>query len=386
MDADNKFFRLLLAALLCGAAIRLPAQDSRDRRVVSATGRFVALSPAGQDATYLVVWAEDVAGRIEKLLNISLPAPRGEALYLIIGPGDGNLAAEQYYDEFGLRQKLHINGIEPADQEHLLECLSRLLLNRKTLPEQTPFWFATGVAQNLFPEARVRNMETAITEWRADRAPDFADVMSADGPDIPDFQTRAFAGQAVAALLEWLPDSARIEQFFSACAAGRTPGAADMALLAGFNSERDMEAAWDVWLASRQNIRIVGAGSPKQDADRLRALLEITPELVQLVAGRGVPGEFSPQRMINDREEDWVPALARYLDLKMESFGLGSAPETQRVIQAWREFLQALSVREEKRRWYSLRRAPKVSERELLVKLALADQLLFELGEIGPAE
>jgi len=386
VGAERNILRLVLSALLCGAAARLPAQETRDRRVVSATGRFVALSPAGQDATYLVVWAEDVVERLQKLLGMALPVPRGEALYLIVGPGEGAISAEQYYDEFGLRQKLHISGIEAADQEQVLEHLCRFLLNRQTLPEQVPFWFAAGAAQNLFPEARVRNMETAISEWRADRAPDFSDITGGDWPDTPDFRTRAFAGLAVAALLEWFPDSARTEQFLSACAAGQTPAAELAAQLTGRGSVRDLEAAWDVWLASRQNIRIVGAGSPRQDAERLRAMLEITPVMIQLVAGRKVPGEFSAQRMIAERAEDWVPAAARHLDLKLESFSLGCAPETQGVIRAWRDFLQTLSVRDEKRPWYSLRKAPAVSERELLVKLARAEQLLFELAEAASDE
>ncbi|MGD9874334.1 MAG: hypothetical protein AB7T27_08675 [Kiritimatiellia bacterium] len=378
MGAERRVFLPVLAALICGAAGLLHAQD---RKVVSATGRFAALSPSEMDATYLVVWAEDAAARLEKLLGVPFPAPRGGAVYLIIGEGDGNISVEQYYDEFGLRQKLYIRGIEQADQEFLLESLCRLLLNRKTPDLQVPFWFAAGAAQNLFPEARSRNLETAIFEWTADRAPDFADVIADFGADAPDARKRAFAGQAVAAMLEWFSGSAQLEQFFSLCASGAGPDAESIAQLAGFPSVRDLEAAWDVWLASRQRVRAVGSGSPQLDASRLRAALAVSPELVQIVTGCDAQGGFPFQRMIHERDSDWVPAVAGHLSLKLESLALGSAPETQKVIQAWRDFLQAAAAREEKRPWYSTRSDGRKSERVLRALLRRAERMLEALEQ-----
>lgn len=382
MDADRSPFTLFLAVLLWAAAAGLPAQETDSRKVVSSTGRFVALSPAEMDATYLVVWAEDVAERLENLIGLPLPVPREEAVYLIIGDGSGEISAEQYYDEFGLRQKLYIRGAAQADQEYLLECLCHLLLNRKARL-QVPFWFAAGAAQNLFPEARARNNDAALAEWTADQAPDFADITVNSGTRTPNARERAFAGQAVAAMLQWLSEPAQVEQFFALCASGSQADTAAIAQLAGFHSSRDLEAAWDVWLASRQRVRTVGTGSPQQDAARLREMLRLTPELVLLTAGQEIPEEISFQRLIRERKQVWVPLVAAHLGLKLESFALGSATETQQVIQAWRKFLSAVPAVEDERPRFFLHLPARKSDKELRSMLKRAEGMLETL-ESGP--
>ena len=254
-----------------------------------------------------------------------------------------------------LAQKLIVFNPAAADQEDVLEGLCWLLLNRYVIARQdavqrnarlgaVPDWLSAGLSQQLFPELRARNSRVVLRYWTQGDSLPLAELLNFEVLPEGRWSEKAFCGLA----FEWLASQPRPGELFGGMFARLangepvTPEWLAQALI-GKSSARDMEKAWDLWLAEQTQVKRAGAELYTEQIDALRRLLDVRPEELGVKTGEKVPPVLKLSDLIRLRKQPWIPDLAVRLSLKVKGLGIAEPAEFRELTERYGAFLDTLS-------------------------------------------
>ncbi len=336
----------------------LPTNRAAARAVVfSSSHRFAVSGCPAVQGVQIAQWAEDVEERLARF--IGMPIPPGDPMPITIRLGDdpasprGKVIRSQGYDAGLLDQKLDMINLRLADQEDLLEGLCSLLLNRAVVarqpgnsrtpePPRVPDWLAVGIAQNLFTEARQRNMRTVMTAWKNGKTHKLDEILAWEFMPDGRWDDKAEAGLFVEFILPSSLAAKRISALLARVESGEAINADFIVQhLLFMKTVADAEKARDVWLASQQDVQTeLGGISPERIASLVR-MLEIRPSDYGFSESEKIPLLCDLKDIIRHRDEKWSRQLAERMSMKMKLLAVGQAPDFQRVIAGYIGFLDA---------------------------------------------
>jgi len=389
--------RACMACIILAAA-SVSAQQTHDVPPPAATGtkvvfstsrRFVVQGLSAENAAAISQWTEEVAARLENLTGRSVPVKGHMPIELIPRNETGGVArviTAQGYVDGQVQQRLVMVNPGDLDQEDLLEGLCRLLLNRQVIALQSarqrtaelgsvPDWIAVGAAQTLYHEIRVRNSRMMLSRWKANQSFPLGAILGLQ--DLPGgrWNEKALCGLMMGWLVTWPDAHQRWGLLFERLAAGRGIDDTWLASSAAYGSARDMNKAWDVWLA-QQCVQHDWARGPVERLSDLRQALRINPDDYGIAVEQDVAVPLAPAAMIDLRKRPWVNALTTRVALKIQWLGIGQPAELQAVVRGYVMFMDALAARPSAYRGGLFGRGP--SESQLRKLLAEADAALNE--------
>ena len=370
--------------------------DGRSSPIVSASHRFSSSGLSSAGNLSLVTWADQVAGKVEGVTGWPLPFAKGEALRFSVKTDTNNtrsrIVKAQGWESGLLSQKLVIINSARTDQEDLLEGLCWLLLNRYVVNRQdgqqreehlgtVPDWLSVGIAQNLYPGLRSRNIRAVLDRWQAGEAMPVRDVFQQEY--LPDGR---WIEKAVCALaVDWLTVREQSAPLFEA-AFDRLAENKTLTAEWFIQSRRvpapqyvELEKSWDLWIARQQLLGQDWGSLSFKNLAELRTALVIRPADYGIFSN-DVPAVVSPERLIRLRDQPWVPRLAARVSLKIKSIGIGQSGDGQAVFRQFGLFFDRLAQQTASRK--GLRRLispPGLSSRELESLLADAEKALADL-------
>lgn len=336
--------------------IEVPAQTNdawRQAPVTSQNRHFIVTGMPKTVAVDIAVWAESVYRLIEEWAGS--PVPGNFPIPLIIeatvrtNDVGGFAIAEQFPTEDGfIRQRLLLVNLESLDQEDALEGLCRLLLNRWILvrqsdterlrePRSFPAWFAVGVAQNLYPDLRERNLATIESEESDGRYRAASTVAALLVVPPGRWPEKAQAGLVTA----WLFDQAPADIILSAAAQAVAVGGelSETALLriSGTASLSEFDRQWDVWMAARQQR--IRPGTDAADTATLVRILEMRTDDLGLVHHDIASGERVPvSRLIDERDQRWAREVCSSMAWQLQREVVGKNAEIRDAVQPFQAF------------------------------------------------
>ncbi len=367
---------------------RVPPPATNATKVVFSTSRrFVVQGLRAQDAAAIALWTEEVARRLESLVGRPVPVKGHMPLELVTRSETGGAArviTAQGYVDGQVQQRVVMVNPDQLDQEDLLEGLCRLLLNRHVIALQSsrqraaelgdvPDWMSVGAAQTLYHEIRVRNARLMLSRWKMNHSFPLAGILNLQTLPGGRWNEKALCGLMTGWLATWPDSSQRWGRMFDRLAAGRIIDDTWLAASAGYGSARDMNKAWDVWLA-QQCVQHDWARGPVQRLGDLRQALRINPDDYGVAVERDVAVPLVPAAMIDLRKRPWMDALTARVALKIQWLAIGQPAELQDVVRGYVSFMDALTARASAYQGGLFGRGP--SESQLRKLLAEADAAL----------
>lgn len=319
--------------------------------LVSMSQRFVFRGFDRRDGTRLAAWTEDIAARLEKRMNRSVPFTR-YGILRIEGTDDpretgGVVYVGQGVSNGNLQQRVVVTNPGQIESEALLEAMVQVLINRYVvadfypdgnLPEGSliPDWFSVGMAQGLREDLRQRNLGYVMTSWKGGTASTASQILKWQVLPPGRAPEKAFCG----VFLDWLEEAGGGAAFWPALLERHTDGAsvdgdwlADQAQDLG--SERAVNQAWDLWLADKLTSRKTLGELGFAEVAALKELLDIRLMDYGLSPVADLPPRFVPGELIEFKNEDWARSVALRLLGKLREFRVGQAPDLVAVIDQY---------------------------------------------------
>lgn len=339
---------------------RVPTNRPMDKATVFSNTRQFAVSgcPAAP-GLQIALWADDVQARLGRFVGIPIapPAPLPLVIRVLEDASieRGRVVRYQSIESGMVDQRIEMINPAKADQEDLLEGVCSLLLSRTAymragapasgLP-RIPDWFAVGVAQNLFPEARARNRAAVIASWRTKGPRPMGEILAWDR--LPDGRWEEKPEAAL--FVEWLLQPAkappRAGALLDAIAGGQLLSAETVSTnLLRMADLAEAERVRDLWMAQQQQVQSdPGTISVDRVAELVR-MLEIHPSDYAIPSSDKVPVVTDLRDMIQKRAEPWVRQLAGHVSTKAKLLSVGQPPDFQRVVEGYIAVLDGLAKR-----------------------------------------
>ena len=340
-------------------AARLPPQTNRQvRTVFSSSGKFVVTGLLPGEGAQIAGWAEACADRLRGVVGVSTePALNGileiHCVRTDSTQRDGRVARGQAWVGGELVQKLEFVNPERADQEDLLEGLCWLLFNRMAIQRQSveersrqlaeaPDWLTVGIAQNLYPESRSRNMQRMMSLWSTGESPGLAEVCSWVRMPPGRWDDKSCAGATVAWMRGLKPGLGLWESIASQLSRRRPMDASSLAKdQLNFVSIAAAEKDRDLWLM-RQRMAGLELGVVSDDRmGQLDELMSIRPENYGYTSGGTVPVAVDLKELLARRREPWAADIAGKLAVRTRMAAVGQAREFQEVCARFSDALEA---------------------------------------------
>lgn len=357
---------LLLAAGVAGAADATFLQPALPGSppATSASQRFVFRGFGRADGTLLSSWADGVTARLEKTLGIRAPFHQLEIVRCSATAQDpreiGEVRMDQDFIEGLLQQWLVVANPEVVEEEQLLESLTQLLLNRYLLDIASrrgtgkkgmslPDWFTAGMAQELKPELRQRNLEFARERNRTGAHPSMEAVVGWEVLPEGRSEEKVYCGLMVHWLADAIPGSVTWSGVLQRLVAGKPVDAdwlADKVLDVGFVG--NAEQAWQAWLAERSENRPTPAEVSFEAVAGLKKRLHMQLDDDGLAPGADVPQSVGPRELIRYRGEEWARSAARTMETGMRQVVATSGPELAEVAGAYASLLSRVAEGEKR--------------------------------------
>jgi hypothetical protein len=320
----------------------------------STSGRFIVIGPDGGANMELSIWADDFAGRVEKLLGLTMPF-ENRTFDIIVSAGTnsgpGVVNGTQQLNNGQLTQKLFIEGYTNAIREDAEEVFCRLLLNgyiaeRKPAtgekqPLSAPRWLADGIAQNLSPSARARSTKYVLEKWQNAQLATLAYFLDGvnDGP-----VDRPMAGILVTWLLTLPEKTGLFEKFFERLAGG---GAITREWLVtcvpDCESIADLNEKWENWLL-KQRLMVFRPGNASPEI-----VNQLQSELLLYRGEYGIPMKsnvferITYNELIEESSSQWIPALVQSKSASLRFLAVGHGKEFGDVVESYCRFFTALA-------------------------------------------
>ncbi|HMO03966.1 MAG TPA: hypothetical protein PKC67_02235 [Kiritimatiellia bacterium] len=339
------------------AAAEPRVASNRWPTVTSHQRNFLVADMPKRDAVEIAVWAESVRERF--MGWVGSPLPHGRAYPVVITaslraeePGGRVLRALDRASDGSLRQELTMVNPADMDQEDVLEALSWLLAHRWVVVRMAersrnvpvlPDWLTVGIAQNLYPELRVRNYGEVVAMEQAGSYHPAATVFDMRFLPPGRWPEKARAGLVVA----WLSETIGPERLLASCAervvVGLPVDVAFIQELAGLPDPRSVNMAWDVWMA-RQDRRFM-PGVQATDPEAIARVVALPAEMF----GLELPASFGrrtldAELLIQHRASLWVQRYAKAVAWRLRQEGIGQPPEIVERIRAYLVFFDALAA------------------------------------------
>lgn len=380
------FLAFCAMALSTGAETGLPERPAF-RTLTSHSRRFVVSSTNSADNLRWATWAENVTDKIAVWIGATPPF-RIEFPFRISLYGDeewnwGEIVPERDVLYGQLVQRLVLINPDLLNEELLLETMVELLLERyayayRDAPHRAdaipavPAWMSVGLAQNLDPSWRARNVRIVLDRWLDNRSISMAEVFELEElPPGVSFE-KAASGLAVDWLNTHIRDPGLYRAMLREVAAGGSPSQEWLvSVLPGYDSAREMEQDWDLWIARHMRVRSPTLGISARDLSELRALRTVRLD------PRG--DERSLHLPIRDLiyywGEVWVPPMALRMAWQARSLSIGQAEDYRNVALMYAQFFDALQ--RSRPRW----RPARAYQRKLEQLLKQADAALAGLEQ-----
>lgn len=368
MNAPSRRMPRTAVRWAVAALASLPVHAATNQQPVAPVARtpitshqrhFIVTDMPKNDAVQIAVWAESVRDR---LIEWSGSEPPLDRVYpLVIGaalrtnePNGRVLRAQRFNDDGFLQQELTFVNPGAMDQEDALESLTALLLNRwiharqskderRARPGVFPDWFAVGVAQNLYPELRVRNQRELAARERGVSL--FSPLSVTNRFHLPPgrWPEKAHAGMVVA----WLADSAGAASLVAHAAdrlaAGALLDADFMRSVSREPDERSISMAWDLWVAKQD--RRLAPGENATDHQELARILSLPAVEFGLVMPPGMPDSaLTVSLLIDERDQEWVHRYSRAVAWRLRQEAIGKTPQLASMAGRFAEFFDALAL------------------------------------------
>jgi hypothetical protein len=379
-----------LSVAVAADSLELPRSGT-----VSRTQRFVATRRPDGNTLQMIVWMEDVAEMVAEFIGQPLFFRKHEPVRVLFREEPdqpaGAVLAVQDFSEGLLQQRLVLVNETRLDQEDLLNAFVWLLMNRCVIERQSraqrlahrgafPAWVGVGVAQNLYPVVRQRNDRSLYRAWLEGQDVNplrlEAITMAADATGYE----KALAGSMVAWMMSRPGGGQRLAQLADEYRDGERSPSWNWWQWLGFEDERAMVEAWDLWIGSRGQLISGRTQADRGDLDALDQALTLAPGMVVVLTGYELESAPTLEDLIHRRSEPWVPGVARFLLMQVETVGMGKPALFREVVERYAVFLRAVieGVGGAKERW---------SEAALLRLLFEAQQAETVLRErLGNAE
>jgi len=330
---------------------------TRPTPVTSHQRNFIVTGMSGRDALSIAVWAEKTKEQFESLVGERIPSRR---MYPVIISAEVDTDArrgwsrgiQQITGEGNLRQELILMNPAMIDQEDVLEHLCGLFLDRwiadrmkkqkeSSIPEM-PDWLAVGLAQQLYPGLRARNLQEILAMISAGKpAPSAAAILEWMRFPPGRWPEKALAGLLVEWMRERIPVEQVIDSLADAYAAGLAMDPAAVTAMCGYADPRDFNMAFDVWLA-RQKTRVI-PGAFASDTHEVEEILALPAARLGIIWPEADSRKLTPEMLVMRRDEAWVQALARTMQIKLGLALLSQPPEVAQAVDGYIRFYSELA-------------------------------------------
>lgn len=358
------FLAFCAMVLSAGAEAGLAERPSF-RTLTSHSHRFVVTSTNSADNLYWATWAETVTDMVAAWLGVRPPFRREFPFRISLYDDEewdwGEIVPERDMLYGQLRQNLTLINPDLLDDEQVLEILAELLLERyayayREAPHRedvipvVPAWMSVGLAQNLHPSLRTRNIWIVLDRWLDHRGISLAEVL--EWGEIPPGVSFEKAASGLA--MDWIKTHVRYPGFYRIMlrdvASGEKISAEWLvSALPGYDSVREMEQDWDLWIARHMRVRSPTLGITERDVSELRAL-----RTVRLDPRGDEQSLHLPIRdLIYYWGEVWVPPMALRMAWQARSSSIGRTEEYRNVALLYAQFFDELQ--RPRSRWRSTR-------------------------------
>ena len=324
----------------------------------SHSGRFYVLAPDNALKLMLIRWAEEVTGRVERLVGAEVGFKGWSVRIVVTEDTDaeaGRLRLSRSVRRSHVIDQLTINHYDEIQREEADEALCRILIRAYAQPWRNsvgaaptiPEWLSLGLAQNLYPSLRARNSRAGLKRWQEGRLPTTVEFLrlepSAQGAD------KETSGLLVAWLLSQPGKDARFEMIFRRVAAGEAVTAAWLVtLVSGCESIGDLEEKWDHWLWKQRRIVYEPGEVYPEHMDQLKAALLLYPE----VSGIRVEGSgerpLQPSDLIDIEDRETLAEAAGLVAARLRALAIGRGETLVEVVEAYCRFFEALPTAKRK--------------------------------------
>jgi hypothetical protein len=316
------------------------------------------VGPDSADNSQYTRWAEEIAGRMERLLAVSLPPLGREPIEIIRVSGRlaGPAMRIDCRPEGTTRRVMTINESRIPDYERMQESLCALLLDgyveerRRALGRRAglfvvPQWLSMGVSQNLAAETRNRSRKVVTGWFPSSQRPGVVTVLG--WMNLPDGWPRnwALCGMVVhwlgstqegtgayASILDRLADG---EPVNSDWVAARVCRAGSVAAL-----ERD----WNDWLQRQSRVIQEFGALTTVLVEQLKAELDLVFVVAPSAGGDGSSRRLTPAQVAAEKNPSISLRLAASeKSHRIRAVTLGQAPELIDVGEAYCRFFEAVS-------------------------------------------
>jgi hypothetical protein len=363
-------FRILIF-IVCLAVVPLShaqfaddAQSSLLQRIVSlktsrSVSRPLAVVGTNVEETLAVLnWAEEAAGRFERVTGLPVSSPAHFEIRISLRPAStgavpaGVIGRTGAWVEPGPKrfvQGMAILGVQRVDPEDadaelcasLLTCLAAtrpLASGAPRVVPAVPSWLSVGLSQNLHANRKARNGEALGERLLEGRLPSIPSLLGAEG--APD---RAASGGLAAWILSFPGRAERLGAILDRVAAGGgvTPEWFATSLIS-CESVSELDEEWDAWvLRQKRMVYEPGVAGP-EFLRRLRWDLAVYPGDPGVPLSTNLSERISFRRLLERRDESWVPLAARSKAVSLRLLAAGRGREAVRVAEGYAFFLDGL--------------------------------------------
>lgn len=354
--------------------------QARVATVRSPDRSFMVTDLPSREALSVMVWADTVKQLVSDWAQSPIP---GKFVYPIVIAAtaradvpQGRVFRSQVYSDDGhFRQKMTMVNPSVIDQEDVLENLVHLLLNRwihgrsrkagnREEFADVPEWFSIGVAQNIYPELKDRNYKNIRKNEDDGTYKPASDVFSFTYASPGRWPEKSHAGLVMAWIAEQMPPAELLEATADRMARREAADEDYFITLLGFQGRREMNIAWDLWMARQERRMMPGVLSSETEA--INRLLEMRADDFGLVHHGLPPGGRVPAALlVDDRDEAWARELARTVAWRLHQESIGKIPEIRKLIEPFIAFLENIALEskkssgKKKKQWTTSRRLKK---------------------------
>ncbi len=332
------------------------AADAAPRRRVmtSRSQRFMAIGARPGELIELLVWAEDTADRLARLIGRPLPAERGAPLQFILDDDpetlEGRVRVGRAEELGGFVQRVIVTNPDAADPAEALDAFCFLLLSRyvqtyqppterRTRPGHVPAWWAAGVARQLLPGARQLAQREVLNAWEAGHCLSLRRIL-APRTLQPDFVSeKPYAALAVGWLRSRRDFVELADELARRWTAGNYADADWFAERMADGDPRGLEIEWELWIAAARQRQGVFAPATAADLRALRERLTLPRADLPADLALDLPSTISPDDLARHAGEAWTAAAARRISGAIARLRFGRGSEFREVIAAYDVFL-----------------------------------------------
>jgi len=337
---------LLVWLTYCGVAwaggvdISLSGRGVTVGTVLSTSRRFLVGGASAEDRVRVAALADDALQRIRRLIGLKSIFGREERIVIeLSGEGCGDLDGSKP----GLQMQAHLEVGNAADENEIIEGLSRLVLERLITASSSgrradqvrrvPGWVVAGLARNLYPATRLRDVEVVSRAWRNGDGMALGEIIALnDAVPAGDGLKKSFCGVAFAWISRKTQGGAWVMEAAERLAGGEGIGPEWFARrILGFDDSCGMEEAWELFEGGCGRLRVGRGYCTRSEINEVKGCLMVDRLVFENIAGHKTSAPVRIEDVVRNREEKWARTMAAYMLLRLEMVLAGAPSELGEV-------------------------------------------------------